>query len=102
MQDCVQFYGRKFISYNNIHNLIHLASDVQEIGSLDSNSAFSCENKLEPIKNLIRKMANLLFQVIRRLKETEEITIEGYAASLSKEIVIFFILHANGPTHPDF
>jgi hypothetical protein len=47
-------------------------------------------------------MANLLFQVIRRLKETEEITIDGYAASLSNEIAIFFILHANAPTHPDF
>ncbi len=99
-KDCVLFYGRKFISYN-IHNLIHLPSDVEEIGCLDSYSAFPFENKLQSIKNLIRTSANPLSQVIRRVKEIEEIATDVYAPVLSKEVVCSH-LHSNGPILPDF
>lgn len=100
VKDCVQFYGPQFISYN-IHNLIHLPSDVQEIGCLDSYSAFPFENKLQSIKNLIRTSANPLSQVIRRVKEIEEIETDVYAPVLSKDVVCSHV-HSNGPILHDF
>ncbi len=100
VSDCVRIYGRKFITYN-VHNLIHLPGDVKEIGCLDSYSAFPFENKLQSIKNLLRTSANPLAQVVRRIKEIEDIAIDGFAAPMSKEILCSD-LHTNGPTHPNF
>jgi|688.fasta_scaffold1152541_1 hypothetical protein len=84
-----------------ITSTIHLPSDVEAIGCLDSYSAFPFENKLQSIKNLIRTSANPLSQVIRRVKEIEEIATDVYAPVLSKEVVCSH-LHSNGPILPDF
>lgn len=102
VEDCVSIYGVKFISYN-VHNLIHLPADVQELGSLDSYSAFPFENKLQTIKNLMRTSANPLAQVIRRLKEIEEInTTNDYASPSSTETLSYSCEHTNGPTPINF
>ena len=63
-------YGEQFVSYN-VHNLIHLADDVQILGHLDSFSAFPFENHLQIIKKLLRKHDRPLPQVVRRVVEIE-------------------------------
>lgn len=51
---CRSLYGDSFVSFK-VHCLIHLANDVIRHGCLDKFSAFSFENKLQIIKNLVRK-----------------------------------------------
>ncbi len=85
-----------------MHNLIHLPADVQELGCLDSYSAFPFENKLQTIKNLMRTSANPLAQVIRRLKEIEEISTEDCDASSSPADTVCSNEHVNGPIPLEF
>ncbi len=96
-ENCVSIYGVTFISYN-VHNLIYLPADVQELGSLDSYSAFPFENKLQTIKNWMRTSANTLAQVIRRLKEIEVLyTNDDYASPSSTETYLSYSCgHTNG------
>jgi hypothetical protein len=49
----------------------------------------------------LRKSANPLAQVVRRIKEIEDIAIEGFAAPMSTEIICSD-LHSNVQTHPNF
>ena len=58
-----ELYGKEFLSYN-VHNLIHLANDVDRFGHLDSFSAFPFENYLQQIKNLLWKHDKPLPQVL--------------------------------------
>ena len=51
VKEAREIYGDKFSSYN-VHNLVHLAADVQKFGPLDSFSAFPFENHLFVLKNL--------------------------------------------------
>lgn len=44
----------------NIHNLIHLISDVKTFGSLDKFSAFPFENYMYTIKMMIKILNKLL------------------------------------------
>lgn len=68
---CSALYGPEFISYN-VHNLIHLSNDVRNHGCLDDISAFPFENKLQKLKNLIRKSGRPLQQIVNRLGEFEK------------------------------
>jgi len=63
-------YGKDMLVYN-IHCLLHLCDDVRHYGCLENFSAFTFENKLKSIKQLIRKPSLLLQQVIRRLSEQQ-------------------------------
>lgn len=67
-----KMYGRRNVSFN-IHNLLHLAKDVQNFGFVESFSAFPFENYICSIKNLIRKGERPLQQIVRRLKEYESV-----------------------------
>ena len=44
-----QLYGAQAIVYN-VHGLVHIADDVQNLGSLDTYSAFPYENFLHELK----------------------------------------------------
>lgn len=61
-------YGEQFVT-SNVHNLIHLAQDVKLYGPLDSFSAFDFENYMQFKKKMLRKHANPLQQIHRRLTE---------------------------------
>ncbi|KAB0790174.1 hypothetical protein PPYR_15499, partial [Photinus pyralis] len=61
-------YGEEFLSYN-VHNLIHLAADVKELGSLDKFSAFKFENFMQEIKHKLQNSGNYLQQFVNRLRE---------------------------------
>ncbi|XP_046145939.1 uncharacterized protein LOC123989262 [Osmia bicornis bicornis] len=65
-------YGKKFISHN-VHNLLHVCSDVKVYGPLDKFSAFRFENYMMSIKRLIRKNDKPLQQLIKRYAEKENI-----------------------------
>jgi len=68
---CFQIiYGKKYVSHN-VHNLLHLADDVETFGPLDEFSAFRFENYLSKIKKLIRKGDKPLQQIARRLTEID-------------------------------
>jgi len=56
----------------NFHNLIHIADDVEHMQtSLSYFSAFSFENMLDKIKELIRAPKNPLVQVVNHLAELD-------------------------------
>lgn len=63
-------YGAKYISHN-VHNLLHLAADVKNFGTLDEFSAFKFENYMSVLKRLIRKTNQPLQQLTRRFAEIE-------------------------------
>ena len=68
-----KLYGRNMLVYN-VHNLIHLASDVQKFGPLENFSAFETflfpfESLLGRLKLMLRKPEKPLHQVIRRYGE---------------------------------
>ncbi|KAL2096819.1 hypothetical protein ACEWY4_007310 [Coilia grayii] len=67
VQNFSVIYG-DFVVYN-IHNLIHLASDVRKFGPLPQISAFPFENFLYKLKKQIRKPNQSLQQSVRRLAE---------------------------------
>jgi hypothetical protein len=70
VKDSVILYGPKFIAFN-IHNLIHLPGDVVNYGPLDIFSSFPFENKLQKMKNLVRRGGEPLEQIVRRMREVD-------------------------------
>jgi len=65
-------YGKEYVSHN-IHNLIHLAQDVQTYGALDVFGAFRFENHMGKLKKMIRKADKPLQQLAKRFSELENI-----------------------------
>ncbi|XP_046386311.1 uncharacterized protein LOC124165677 isoform X1 [Ischnura elegans] len=61
-------YGEESVSHN-VHNLIHITSNVKSLGPLDVFSAFKFENRLQTIKKVLRKPDKPLQQLCRRLTE---------------------------------
>lgn len=61
-------YGLTFNSYN-VHGLLHLVSDVKQLGTLDSFSAFPYESNMSIFKKYLRKPALPLAQFAKRLAE---------------------------------
>lgn len=68
---CSFLYGPESITFN-VHSLLHLANDVRQHGCLDEISSFPFENKLQKLKNLIRKSGKPLQQAVNRLSEIEK------------------------------
>lgn len=75
------FYGENNVTYN-VHNLIHIADDVKNYGTLDSFSAFKFENFMHELKKLVKHSRNPLQQVANRIEEkwtaSIELTTEKY------------------------
>jgi len=66
--NALALYGHEMMVYN-VHALVHLADDVQRLGSVDEFSAFPFENALGGLKKLIRKPSCVLQQIVSRLSE---------------------------------
>jgi hypothetical protein len=78
VERCKDFYGPIFYSYN-VHGLIHITNDVQQLGPLDSFSAFPYENNMVIFRKYCRKPNLPLQQIYNRLAEIEaHSTIENY------------------------
>jgi hypothetical protein len=63
-----KIYGDKFVSFN-VHCLIHLVEDVKNHGSLEEFSAFCYENKIQVIKNMLKKSVRPLQKIVLRLEK---------------------------------
>lgn len=89
-------YGEEYVSHN-VHNLIHLASDVKKYGALDEFSAFKFENHMSKLKKMIRKADKPLQQLSKRYSELENVNINNTYVSKSDELIKLKKLHTNGP-----
>ncbi|CAL1680818.1 unnamed protein product [Lasius platythorax] len=69
-------YGNESVVYN-VHNLIHIAADVQNFGLLDDFSAFPFESAFISLKKLLRKSDNPLAQLFNRISEQSHIAAPG-------------------------
>ena len=99
-----RLYGAKYVTFN-VHNLIHLANDVRKHGPLDDFSAFPFENKLQKMKNLLRKSGKPLQQIVRRLDEIDKANSNQQPAANSSTNTKRYTLddiHFEGPTFPQF
>lgn len=64
----VNMYGKEEV-VSNIHNISHIADDVDRFGSLNSISTYPFENHLHDIKMRIQPSKNAIEQITRRLAE---------------------------------
>lgn len=65
-------YGNIYGSHNviyNVHNLIHLATDVKNFGPLENFSCFKYESYLGKLKSKVQASGKLLYQIVNRLYE---------------------------------
>lgn len=70
-----ELYGSDNITHN-IHNLVHLASDVTRFGCLDQFSAFKFENCLQAIKKQVKNSQKPLHQIVNRITEENALPIQ--------------------------
>lgn len=71
MQEFGSLYGNEFVNHN-VHNLIHLVSDVKTFGPLDKFSAFLFENYMHTIKMMVKTSNKPLSQFIKRVNEFDK------------------------------
>jgi len=94
-------YGKEYISHN-VHNLLHLCSDVRIFGLLDNFSAFRFENFMTSIKRLLRKNEKPLQQLIRRYSEIEKVySLISKNNINDNKLYLCKCLHNNGPVSDD-
>lgn len=62
------FYGKDYVT-SNVHNIVHVADEVQRFGPLHTFSAYPFENKLYLIKRMLRHGNKPLAQVAKRFSE---------------------------------
>jgi hypothetical protein len=68
-------YTEDFLVYN-VHSLLHIVDDALKFGSLNSINAFSFENYMQVIKNMLRGRNKELSQIIRRVYERQNNSVE--------------------------
>jgi len=90
VESFAKLYGAKNISHN-VHNLLHLCSDVKKYGALDSFSAFRFESYLFSIKKLLRKSEKPLEQLAKRYYEIESVESNFVKTSRSNSSKFIFI-----------
>lgn len=61
-------YGNEYLSYN-VHNLLHLSSDVQTFGSLENFNCFKFENHMQKIKKKLHLCGKPLEEISNRVFE---------------------------------
>lgn len=61
-------YGEEYLSYN-VHNLFHLAHDVQNYGCIENFSCFKYENYMQKIKKKLHQCGKPLQELSNRVFE---------------------------------
>lgn len=82
-----EIYGHEYLSYN-VHNLIHLANDVQMFGSLDNFSCFKYENYMQIIKKKLHRSGKPLEELTNRIFEESQLPIES--CHMQKYPIVFY------------
>lgn len=90
-----RIYGKQYVSHN-VHNLLHICSDVKKNGALDKFSAFKFENEMSSIKRMVRKGHKPLEQIARRYSEREK-----FEQPLMEKSYSLIAEHNNGPLSRD-
>lgn len=86
---------------HNIHNLLHLCSDVKTYGPLDNFSAFHFENYMMSIKKRLRKNEKPLQQLYKRYNEIENCN--SFLLNINNETLNSYkYLHNNGPVSDNY
>lgn len=67
-------YERSHLT-SNVHNLLHIGSEVHRFGSLSTFSTYPFENELQYMKKLVRGGSRHLGQVVCRLVEQQKISL---------------------------
>ncbi|CAG7673108.1 unnamed protein product [Allacma fusca] len=93
LKNFAKLLGKEHLSFN-FHGLLHIADDVKEFGPLDSFSAFRFENRLGGLKQNLRKPAQALQQIHRRLIEEKR---RAFPAMISDAKPEFQRAHSDGP-----
>ena len=75
---------------NNVHSLIHLASECLTHGPLDVFSAFPFENFNGILKKKIRSPKNALAQLIKRISELNALGTYVFSYSFYTHILVHF------------
>ena len=88
-------YGEQYISHN-VHNLLHICSDVRMYGPQDNFSAFRFENYMTFIKKVLRKHDKPLQQLFNRFNEIAD---NNFSFVQHENMLPFSCkyLHNNGP-----
>ena len=94
IEKSVPIYGDQFLTYN-IHNLQHLGEECKQLGSLEMFSCFAFENHIGKLKNLVRKSAKPLQQLVNR---TIEIRCNPPIQTVEKSpsVIKLLYVHNNG------
>ncbi|KYN00040.1 hypothetical protein ALC62_09202 [Cyphomyrmex costatus] len=90
-----QIYGEQYVSHN-IHNLLHICTDVRKYGPVDTFSAFKFENHMTNVKKLLRKPDKPLQQLARRYAEIETLPLSVQSCQIQSNIN-FRKPHNSGP-----
>lgn len=88
-------YGKEYVSHN-VHNLVHLCSDVRTFDPLDNFSAFRFENYMTFIKKILRKHEKPLQQLMRRYSEIDNVDCFLSENNCNEEYICKYS-HNNGP-----
>lgn len=79
-------YGKSFVTYN-VHSLVHLCSDYERFGSLDTISAFPFESYLGLIKSSVKsgnrpfpQVANYIYHVNEHILSCSSTTFLSFGA----------------------
>ncbi|KAK5649471.1 hypothetical protein RI129_000500 [Pyrocoelia pectoralis] len=68
VETSLNIYGPDFVAHN-VHNLLHLATDVTRFGNLNNFSAFPFENYMQFLKKILRTSYKPLQQIVHRILE---------------------------------
>ncbi|XP_045034558.1 uncharacterized protein LOC116918962, partial [Daphnia magna] len=93
-------YGDSFITYN-IHNLCHLSEECRRLGGLESFSCFVFENHLGTLKNLLKKSAKPLEQLVNRIMEKRQNPPVVTNFRKNPDMIKLIDEHSKGPLLPD-
>lgn len=85
-------YGTNAVT-SNIHNLVHLANDVQKYGPLPTITAYPFENQLYTIKKMLRKGNEHLAQAAKRISELS--VANQYKNDVNKKYPVCKVKYAN-------
>ncbi|XP_067204058.1 uncharacterized protein [Linepithema humile] len=80
-------YGDEYLSYN-VHNLLHIAKDVQTFGCLDNFSCFKYENYMQKIKRKLHQSGKPLEELSNRIFEESQLPIQPFRV-MQYPIIIF-------------
>jgi len=70
-------YGNEYLSHN-VHNLLHLSSDVQIFGSLENFNCLKYENHMQKIKRKLHLCGKPLQEILNRVFEELQLPIRPH------------------------